>query len=326
MAGGLVIPLSLNPREWISGIRVVERSLEGMEDDLEEVEDVGDRLERALKDNFDDIARDADRAGRDVADNFDGKAGRVGDIGGEIADEFTENFGEAIRGGDPAGLVLETFTSLGPALGGLGIGAAVVAGMVKSFVDAAAEQRARVTEASKALFLSAAEAEEQGKITQRAFVNGVISEAQAMESLIEATGAEDLHGAMQVIAEDAAAAGVEVETVALAYLGNRDAVRELRDAQAETNTELDAQAGKTKTVTGYYGQSMEYASDTTIALEDQNRALDDLISTGRTQRSQNKENYDLLVQTRAVQSAIADEAERAARAGPPGGGRRQPKG
>lgn len=319
MAGGIVIPLSADPRKLIRGLKLSQDEFESLQDELRDVERAGDRMEDALEDNFRDTARAAERYGRDTADEFGNETSKIGGIGAEVADEFSENFGEAIRSGNPADLVLETFTSLGPALGALGLGAAVVAGIVKEVVESGAEAKARIQEATKELFLSAAEAEEQGKITQRAFVNGIISEAQATASLIAATGAEDLQGAMIVLQEEAARTGVEVDTVALAFLGNKDAIDEINAAIAKTSEELDKEAGKTQTVTGYYGEQLEYATSTTRQLEEQQGALRDLRDRSREQRDANRDNYQILKDTEAVQRRIADEAERAARA--PRGGR-----
>ena len=68
MSKGLTIPLSLDPRDWIQGIKVVERSLDGMEDDLDDVEDASGIMGRKLEDAFDDARRAADKTGRSVND------------------------------------------------------------------------------------------------------------------------------------------------------------------------------------------------------------------------------------------------------------------
>lgn len=114
MAGkGLVVPLTLNPRAWIDGIRVVDRSLERLEDSFDDVEDAGDRLERALADNLRDTEqdlRDAARAGQKLEDAFRDIARSSGREMGKVerdlddveseANQSAKEFGASFRG-DP---------------------------------------------------------------------------------------------------------------------------------------------------------------------------------------------------------------------------------
>lgn len=96
MAGkGLVIPLSLDPRQWITGIKTVERTLEDTEDSLEDVEDAGRDLGRKLEDAFDDAARGL----KDVDRQADRTEDSIGDIE-EEAGQSAKEFGAAFRG-DP---------------------------------------------------------------------------------------------------------------------------------------------------------------------------------------------------------------------------------
>ncbi len=157
MAGkGLTIPLSLDPREWLRGIKVVERSLEGMEDDLDEVERAGDKLERALEDNFKDAARAAERAGRDMDDGLQKGFSQTGFgvVAAEAGDEFVQSFGEAVRAGDPSEAIYETVTNAAQIAGAafpgagtiIGLGISAVAGMIKGIQEREAEVRAAIAD------------------------------------------------------------------------------------------------------------------------------------------------------------------------------------
>ena len=222
MPAKIEIPLSINPRELIRGLKITEQEFEGLEKAMKEVEAEGDDLEKALEDNFKDIGRAARRAGDQAGDDLGkGLRGKLGGVGAEVADEFSENFGEAIRSGNPAGAILETFTSLAPALGALGIGAAVVAGLVNSVL----QERQRVKEAITGIMDEAAseaisKGEETGTNFSTAFYSGVASAEQRQAALKEYFEVEDFNSALNRTQETADGIGVKFDVVADLITGN----------------------------------------------------------------------------------------------------------
>lgn len=252
MAGrGIRVPFVAEVTDWLRGTRAISDDLDGLGRDLRDLsrdsdraaDDIGDDLDRAadegsrafrafaddVDDALDRVRRDADRtgqqAGDDLSDGLSRGKGRVGDVGGEIADEFTENFGEAIRSGNPADAILETFTSLGPALGVLGIGAAVAAGIVNQFVQKAAEQKARVADAAASLFDTVAgDAELSGRAAADAFRRGFVEVGEVGAQLQGVLGTETIVDAWSRVGELVQRTGLDADTVTSAIIGNRDAL------------------------------------------------------------------------------------------------------
>ena len=139
MSKGLTIPLSLDPRDWIQGIKVVERTLDGMEDDLDDVEDAAGTLGRKLEDAFDDARTSADKAGRSVDDVGD----ELGDVENE-ANQSAKEFGSAFRG-DPVEALEEVQSYLAEIVsqklpGFAGAAAAVAGGAALGLVVAGVEK------------------------------------------------------------------------------------------------------------------------------------------------------------------------------------------
>ena len=119
MSKGLTIPLSLDPRDWIQGIKVVERSLDGMEDDLDDVEDASVIMGRKLEDAFDDARRAADKTGRSVNDaerDVDGLTDEVSDSAKEFGSAFRGDPVEALE--EVQSLASELATRFIPGIGG----------------------------------------------------------------------------------------------------------------------------------------------------------------------------------------------------------------
>jgi hypothetical protein len=183
---GLTIPLSLDPRDWISGVRVVERSLGDMGDDLGDVEDAGDTLGRKLKESFGDIEQAADDAAdkvereltdamrdgaeegdklersfddnfRDIARESDRQFDKVEADIGEVEEEAANSakeFGASFRG-DPVealeevqGYLSEIVTSKLPGMAGAiaAIGGGAVLGLVVAGVEQWREKQERIRE------------------------------------------------------------------------------------------------------------------------------------------------------------------------------------
>lgn len=303
MAGGLVIPLSLNPREWLRGIRVVERSLQDVEGDLGDVEDAGDRLERALKDNFDDI-------GRSTSEGIKGaekQAGRAaGALAGEIVDEFVENWGEAVRSGDYAGAVRETLSQLGQIGGAVGgpagalIGGALALGLTTAFDNAlAADTRVRES-LSNILDSVAGSGELKGREAYAAFRRGFTDAANIDEQLVEATGTADIAEAYRAITEVAQQTGLAVDTVAQAYLGQSEAIDQVTAAQGLLDSQVAGMAGTVDQVTGAYGEQLTTMSSAEAVLRNQSDAMKELLGTANEQKTANAEALQLYKDREAV--------------------------
>lgn len=154
-----------------------------------------------VDDAFRDSSRAADRWSRDVRDAADDAAdgirrdGRFADVGREVGDEFSENIGEAFRSGDYVGALTETFTSLGPSLGkiGLGIGAAIgVGAAIVANIQARQE-----------------EIRQMGRTIFDALQDGYMEQAEKENLLTEAFGTDDLDEAYRLLAKRAKGLGVK---------------------------------------------------------------------------------------------------------------------
>lgn len=160
MARGIQIPFTLNPKEFIRGLKRIETDLDDVADAFKKVEragddaldDIGDDardaardldrhltrgardaedafadLGRRFKDEMDDLDRRSRDAGRDIGDNLQRGADTPsvraagGVLAGEVFDEFIESWGEAVRSGDYGEAVRETFSNLGQ-IGGAAFG------------------------------------------------------------------------------------------------------------------------------------------------------------------------------------------------------------
>jgi hypothetical protein len=264
---GIRVPFVAEVSEWLRGTRAISDDLDGLSADLRDTARDADRVSdqvgrdlvdaaddgsdafrkfaRDVDDSLDRVRRDADRTGEQVSDDLsDGLSrgkGRVGAVGSEVADEFTENFGEAIRSGNPADAVLETFTSLGPALGVLGIGAAVAAGIVNQFVRKADEQRARITGAAASLFDDViGNAELTGRDASDAFVRGWVEAGEVGSRLSESLGTDTVVEAWQRVGELVQQTGLDEQTVTSAVLGTRDALDLVEAALRRNDDAADA--------------------------------------------------------------------------------------
>jgi hypothetical protein len=174
-----------------------------------------------VDDAFRDSSRAADRWSRDVRDAADDAAdgirkdGRFADVGREVGDEFSENIGEAFRSGDYVGALTETFTSLGPSLGkiGLGIGAAIGVGAAIVANIKAREEEIR----------------QMGRTIFDALQDGYMEQAEKENLLTEAFGTDDLDEAYRLLAKRAKSLGVK----------SGDLFREITSG-GRASTDLDA--------------------------------------------------------------------------------------
>lgn len=154
-----------------------------------------------VDDAFKDSSRAADRWSRDVRDAADDAAdgirrekGTFGDVGREVGDEFSENIGEAFRSGDYVGALTETFTSLGPSLGKLGLGIGAAIGVGAAIVANIKAEQEQIRQMGRGIF--------------QALQDGYMEQAEKENLLTEAFGTEDVDEAYRLLAKRAKALGV----------------------------------------------------------------------------------------------------------------------
>ena len=320
MAGrGIRVPFVAEVTDWLRGTRRVSDDLDSLSSDLRDtaraadraagdierdLEDAADDAGRAFRDFADDVddaldrvRRDADRTGDDVGDDLaDGLSrskSRVGAVGAEVGDELVENLGEAVRSGNPADLVLETFTSLGPALGALGIGAAVVAGIANSFVQKANEQRERITSAAASLFDGVVgDAELTGRQAADAFRRGFVEVGEVGSRLQDTLGTDTVVDAWGRVGELVQQTGLDADTVTSAILGNRDALA-LVEAALERNDEAaDAVYQRIQNTTGGASELATELERSLDPLDDQKQALGEIRTLGNQSADANERAAD----------------------------------
>lgn len=277
---GIRIPLVADVADWLRGTSKVERSLDDLGGDL-------DQLARRADDNADDIARDFDtafrrierdsaRAADDATDNLGGIRGGARDVGAEAGSEFVQSWGEAIRAGNPSEAVTETFTqagaigvAFGPVGAAVGLGVAAAAGLVTAFIGKAQEQQAAIREAGAALFDSiAGDAEISGREAAAAFNRGYVDELDIGNQLQQALGTETVPEAWQKVLDTVRETGLEQETVVGAYLGQKDAVEQVASA-------LDSNNDRYERTLGLLGQSFDKVDGTRAKYEEQRQSLDE---------------------------------------------------
>jgi hypothetical protein len=191
MAGarGVVVDLIANVADFIRGTDKVDTALAEVSDSLDTVARDGEQAAEKLERSFSEAARKIDD---DTSKNL--KSGKMKDVGSEVGSEFAQNFGEAVRGGNPAQAITETVTSLGPAFGLAGVAAAAGAGLVLSFINGAAERAAEVKAMAAGLY--------------EAYRDGFLDAAEKETLLIDALGVDSIDEAYRQIASMARSTGV----------------------------------------------------------------------------------------------------------------------
>jgi hypothetical protein len=239
---GIEVPITADTKGFIKGTKQAEDTLEDFGDSLDAVAKDGttaaERLDRAFADvDFKIAALEAEQAATKIEGSFKDAARAVGvstdkikadskssfkTVGAEAGQEFSQNFGEAIRSGNPAEAIVETVTSLSGALGGVGLALAGAFGIGAAIVSEIEKQNTRVREAATGLFNAA----RQGAIDAAAkedFVNTIL-------------GTESWADALRKLAPLARTAGVsigevvqEIETGGTAVTGLDTALKAARD-------------------------------------------------------------------------------------------------
>lgn len=179
-------------------IRPTQQATDALDDQAREAA----ALERALGKldaQYADTGRAADRA----ADDLRASSGKVGEVGREAGAEFSQNFGESVRSGDPAGALIETITNAGGMFGPAGLAVAGLFGIGAALVKDVQDQAARLREA--------------GRSAWEAMQDGVLDAAESKVQLTAALGVDDWEAAVDRLAEQAAELGVGAREYA-AYL------------------------------------------------------------------------------------------------------------
>jgi hypothetical protein len=200
------------------------------------------QVERELDDAdraFRDSGRAADRWSRDVRDAGDDAAtglrrgkGRFGAVGAEVGEEFSQNFGEAVRSGNPLGAVFETATSLGPALGLAGLAAAAGAGIVSAVVSGIKANEQRIKDAGASLY--------------DAMQDGMLDQAEKDDLLTQVLGVDNVPEAMRKVSRISRELGVKASDVFAEIISGGSAQTAIDDymKQIEAGIERAAQAGQ----------------------------------------------------------------------------------
>lgn len=224
-ARDLIVRFLADVRGFTQGTDDMADALHDVARDEERLADAGEdsarRLARAYDRAADSIVRDQRRAQKDVRDGF-------ADTSREVGDEFAENVGEAFRNGDYVGALQETFTSLTPALGavGLGVGAAigVGAGLVKDILD----RQQAIKDAASQLF--------------QAMREGFVEEADRESLLLAAMGTEDPAEAYRELSAMAKRLGVDVSDLFAEVVSGGSAKTAIDDFERRVNEGIEAQA------------------------------------------------------------------------------------
>jgi hypothetical protein len=221
----------------------------------------------------------------------------LGILAGEAFQEFTTAWGEAVRAGDPGEAIRELFSNLalvgGAAFGPVGaVGGGVASFFLTNLYDTITgrEAQEKLTAAVNSLFDDVEGASElTGAQAAQAFMRGFVSEGQVGAQVQEALGTETVAEAWAEVGRIVETTGLDIDTVTGAVLGQRDAVGEVRDAQGEVDTAIEATLGlqgewftKNREISDQYGEHAD-------ALGEQYGALGDLLGVGNLQIEANAE-------------------------------------
>lgn len=199
MAGrgrGVVLDFIANVTPFRRGTQQAEDALDDFGDSLTQVARDGDQAADKLERSFKDTAR----AVNQVGDNVRAEGSKIGTVGSEIGEEFSQNFGEAVRSGNPAEAITETFTSLGPAFGIAGLAVAAGAGIVNGVLQGIADAKERLRKAGLDMY--------------EALQDGFLDAAEKKIQLTAALGVDEYEDALDKVARLASETGVSTREIA----------------------------------------------------------------------------------------------------------------
>lgn len=313
MARAIRIPFTADPREFIRGLGLMEDDVQKFERRLRDSEDAGDQLEDNLEANFRGIANDAEQAGRKAGSSFDQQLttnvrkgsfrGAAGALLAETADEFIESWGEAIREGNPAGVIREVFSNAAligaAAFGPVGAGVGLALSLVTSFIDTNAKEKENVRNSVAALFDNVVGDQElTGQEAAAAFWRGYVDEAQIPAQVQEALGLETLREAAVEVGRIVGETSLEYETVQKAIIGNSDALGEVRAKQAEVRDEASQAYDLANDMITVDSARADELLRQYRVLDDQDGALGDILAVGERIAEGNQESARALLQGR----------------------------
>lgn len=342
MARGIQIPFTLNPREFLRGLRTIGDGLDDVQDDFRDLErsgdraadDItrtwdraGDRIEDSFKGvadraeaEFDQVERDARRAGSRAGTSMnDGMTGSIrrgsfrgaaGALAAEAGQEVVESWGEAIREGNPAGVFREVFSNaalIGAAAGGP-IGAAAgfaVSAFMVPLLDRLSQEKANVSAAVESLFSDVStDSELTGAEAGRAFARGFIDEASIPGQVQEALGLESALDSAREVNRIAQLTGLSYADVQLAILGNRDALDRVAAKLGENEALYDRNRDAAGKVKDVDANRLAELNKQKDRLNEQKGALDKISGVGGQIRDKNRETAALVAQQRNAQNEI----------------------
>lgn len=183
-------PLDIVAR-FTAETRDFERATRDMDGDLRTLDRAYDRSAQSSK----DWSRTVDRSADDAADGLTHAKARFGEAGSEVGAEFAENVGEAFRSGDYVGALAETFTSLTPALGAIGLAVGAAVGIGKGVLDSMNADRERIKQAGRDMFEAARD--------------GMLEASEREQALTTALGVESVSDALDEVNRRAQALNVD---------------------------------------------------------------------------------------------------------------------
>lgn len=308
MARAIRIPFTADPREFIRGLGLMEDDVKQFERRLRDSEDAGDQLEDNLEQNFRNIARDADRAGEKAGRSFDQQMttnvrkgsfrGAAGALLAETGQELVESWGEAIREGNPAGVVREVFSNaalIGAAAAGpIGAGVGMAISLVTSFIDTSEARREAIRSSVNSLFDGiSGDTEIIGQEAAAAYWRGFVTEADIPGRVQEALGLDNARDAAAEVSRISRETGLSVADVSLAIIGNRDALGVVGERIAANNRLYDETLDKAGQVKDVDFDRFLQLQDQADALNDQKAELSNLLDLGGSIKSLNEESARL---------------------------------
>ncbi len=332
MARKIEIPLSVNPRDLVRGLKVSERAFDDLEDSIEDVTREGDDL----SDEFRDLARSADRAGDKMERSFDGVDRELGDIEDE-ANQSAKEFGSAFRG-DPVEALEEVQSYLAEIIsvklpGFAGAAAAVAGGAALGAVVAAVEKwRERQEEINQPArdYLDVINENRAGVegITDALLAQKVLEEAsveqyqilaelaagrqQTVEEYVRRTLSGEQNTTEQLAQVEARRAEIADEILRLTGENTAESRNQLKVLQDEDRS-LQQQGENLRDVGQFIGDNTTAAERANSAYQAGNRALQEQQDSVRRAGSAWSNNYRTIQDaTRAAQS-LNREMDNAAR-------------
>lgn len=294
-----------------AGTETSQRSL----DDLRRaVDDTSDDINRSLRSIDDGVSSTLGSGGSfdRAVDDVETSGRRMKDIGSEVGSEFSENIGEGIRSGDIGGSILETFTSLGPGLGVLGIAIAAGAGIINGLISGARDRQKALDETFNEVFSGL-------EITAKTTLANIRKQLFAtfdINRVLEDIGGEaGLAGGFRTVNDLARQTGVAFNDIVDLLRGN------ITPATEATRKALEGYAAETRTasdglghVSQIHNELADSARDLLAYTEDTRGQIQEQVPYARQYRDYLRQSADAGRDVRGQAEGVATANERAAAA------------